>query len=125
MEDLELLAGVFELTDEKPIPRSLSVSGLRIAFARTHVWPKAGSGLKAAWKNAMMQLTRHGAEIEEIELPGDFAKLSEWHTTIVAAESRAAFLGSKLTLPSPFCLGFLVTLTRLLARKRQINQSGY
>lgn len=86
---------MFDLADEKPIPQSPSVSGLRIAFARTHVWPKAGPGLKAAWKDAMMLLTRHGAEIEEIELPDDFAKLTDWHGTVVAGEGRAAFLGSK------------------------------
>ena len=95
MEDLELLARVFDLTDEKPIPRPPSTAGLRIAFAKTHVWPKAGPGLKAAWKDAMLMLTRDGAEVEEIELPKEFSKLSEWHATISAGEGRACFLGSK------------------------------
>lgn len=95
MEDLELLADIFKLTDEKPIPRPPSTAGLRIAFAKSHVWPKAGPGLKAAWEKAKLLLTRDGAEVEEIELPTEFSKLSEWHATMQAGEGKAAFLGSK------------------------------
>lgn len=99
VDDLELLADVFNISDRKPsIPRSLTVENLRIAFAKTHVWPKAGPGLKAVWEKAMQLLTRHGANVEEIDLPGEFAKLQDWHMNILSGEGRAAFLGSKLAL---------------------------
>lgn len=95
VDDLELLAGVFNLTDIEPARGSLSVAKTRIAFAKTHVWPKAGPGLKVAWEKAKSLLARHGAVVEEIELPDDFAKVNDWNPAILANESRASFLGSE------------------------------
>lgn len=95
VEDLELLADVFKLTDIEPTRGTLSVEKTRIAFAKTHVWPKAGPGLKEAWEKAKLLLVRHGADVEEIELPEDFAKVEDWKPPILVSESRASFLGSK------------------------------
>ncbi|RJE21239.1 hypothetical protein PHISCL_06421 [Aspergillus sclerotialis] len=95
-EDLEVLAGTFRLIDDEPVPESLSVANTKIAFAKTHIWPKAGPGLKAAWEKAISLLSRHGAEVEEIELPEDFSKLKDWNPIILAGEGRAAFLGNYL-----------------------------
>lgn len=100
VEDLDLLASVFDLTGDKPIPRSsFSVNKAKIAFAKTHVWPKAGPGLKAAWERAQSLLTGHGAEVEETELPENFSKLKEWHHNIIEGEGRASFRGRKHISP--------------------------
>lgn len=93
------MAGVFRLTDDEPIPESLSVVKTKIAFAKTHIWPKAGPGLKAAWEKAIYLLSRHGAEVEEIGLHADFAKLKDWLPRILTGEGRAAFLGSEYSAP--------------------------
>ncbi|KAE8371331.1 amidase signature domain-containing protein [Aspergillus bertholletiae] len=95
--DLDLLASVFDLADDIPIPRSpFAVDKAKIAVAKTHVWPKAGPGLQAAWERAQALLVSHGAEVEEIELPENFSKLKEWHETILAGEGRASFRGNYL-----------------------------
>lgn len=104
-EDLELLAGAFRLADDEPVPKSLSVAKTKIAFAKTCVWPKAGPGLKAAWQKAISLLSRHGAEVEEVELPEDFDKLQDWYPRILAGEGRAAFLGSEYFSFPSFYMG--------------------
>jgi Asp-tRNA(Asn)/Glu-tRNA(Gln) amidotransferase A subunit family amidase len=94
--DLELLAGVFQLADDEPIPASpFPIKGSKIAFLKTHVWPKAGPGTKIAWEKAKDLLEREGASVEEIELPQDFEKISDWHARVLAGEGRSSFLGSK------------------------------
>ena len=99
MEDLELIATVFDMTDVKSIPRSPSpVNKAKIGFARTHVWPKAGPGLKAVWERARSLLSEHGADIEDIELPGEFSNLTQWHSTVVSSETRASLRGGKPAL---------------------------
>lgn len=96
VEDLELLASVFQLADDEPLPpTSFSVKGSKIVFLKTHVWPKAGPGTRAAWEKAKELLEKEGANIEEIELPEDFAKISDWHGKVLAGEGRTSFLGSK------------------------------
>jgi Asp-tRNA(Asn)/Glu-tRNA(Gln) amidotransferase A subunit family amidase len=94
--DLELLSTVFQLCDDEPLPSTpFSISGARIAFVKTHVWPKAGPGLQDAWVKAKELLVAKGAQVEDIELPDEFAKISKWHADVRAGEGRTSFLGSE------------------------------
>jgi len=104
--DLELLSSVFQLADDAPIPLvPFSISGSKIAFVKTHVWPKAGPGLRKAWEKAKSLLEAQGAIVEEIELPEDFSKISKWHADVLAGEGRTSFLGSKFSSSYPIVKG--------------------
>ncbi|KAF5855507.1 hypothetical protein ETB97_009083, partial [Aspergillus alliaceus] len=75
VEDLDLLARAFDLNGDVPVPESpFQISGTRIAFAKTHVWPLAGKGLVSVWQRAKERLGEKGAVVEEIELPAEFEK---------------------------------------------------
>ena len=101
--DLELLSSVFQLCDDEPLPsKPFSIFGAKIAFVKTHVWPKAGPGLEDAWVKAKALLEAKGAQVEEIELPDEFAKISKWHADVLAGEGRTSFLGSEF-IPLLLC----------------------
>ncbi len=98
--DLELLSSVFQPCDDEPIPSTpFPISGAKIAFVRTHVWPKAGAGLQDVWVKAKELLEANGARGEDVELPDYFAKISKWDADVLAGEGRTSFLGSKLIRP--------------------------
>ncbi|OWP02981.1 hypothetical protein B2J93_3561 [Marssonina coronariae] len=88
----------FKLSDDTPIPSTpFLLRGAKVAFAKTHVWPgRAGPGLKAAFEKAKALLEDQGARVEEIELPEEFSKISEWHGRVCNGEGRASFLGNYL-----------------------------
>ncbi|KAG6202841.1 hypothetical protein E4U50_006038 [Claviceps purpurea] len=96
VEDVEMLARVFRLAcnmRSASVPVSpLTVAGSKVAFIKTHVWPKAGPGTHAAWNLAHQILQDHGAQVQDVDLPGAFSKISEWRETVVTQEARAAFL---------------------------------
>ena len=95
-EDLELLSEVFHLADDDPVPSSpFPLKLAKVAFLKTFVWPKAGSGTKIAWEKAQAILTKQGANVEEIELPKDFENIKDWHADVLAGEGRTSFLGRK------------------------------
>ena len=94
VEDLELLSQVFQLKDDEPVPSEpFPIKGSKIAFCKTHVWPKAGPGVQTAWEKAKELLTKEGAAVEEIELPDEFANFVSWHEIVLAGEGRVSFLG--------------------------------
>lgn len=94
--DLQLLSNVFRLADDTPIPPSpFQIPGAKIAFTKTHIWPKAGPGLKAAWEKAKALLESKGAVVEELEMPEEFGNITEWHDRVCKGEGRSSFLGSK------------------------------
>lgn len=96
VDDLQLLSAGFQLADDEPIPSTpFQISGAKIAFCKTHVWPKAGPGTRNAWEKAKGLLEKKGAVVEEIELPGDFEKITAWHANVLAGEGRTSFLGSE------------------------------
>jgi len=96
INDLNLLARVFRLSDDVPIPSTpFSLKGAKIAFCKTHVWPKAGAGTKNALAKAKELLEAKGANIQELELPADFEGITGWHSDILKGEGRASFLGRK------------------------------
>ncbi|KAF4628812.1 hypothetical protein G7Y89_g9335 [Cudoniella acicularis] len=97
VEDFELLAKVFQLADDEPVPVApFSIRGSKIAFCKTHVWPKAGPGTKVAWQKAQELLKSQGAIVEEIDLLADFEKIQQWHSNVLAGEGRTSFLGNYL-----------------------------
>ncbi|KAE8449358.1 hypothetical protein EG329_008259 [Mollisiaceae sp. DMI_Dod_QoI] len=95
--DLQLLASVFKLADDEPVPSSpFKIEGAKIAFVKTHVWPKAGPGTKQAWEKAKALLEGKGAKVEEVALPEEFQKIKDWHARVLAGEGRTSFLGNYL-----------------------------
>ena len=96
IEDLELLTSAFQLADDEPISSEpFKLKGANVAFCKTHVWPKAGPGTQSAFEKGQAILEKHGAHVEEIELPSDFSNLEEWHANVIAGEGRTSFLGSE------------------------------
>ena len=69
----------------------------RVAMLKTHVWTKAGPGLKSAWEAARSLLVEQGYRPVDLELPAEFARMTEWHSNLMAHESRAMFLGHAMT----------------------------
>lgn len=92
--DLQLLASSFNLRDDEPVPPTPSrISGAKIGFCKTHVWPRAGPGTREAWEKAKALLGDRGAVVEDFELPEEFARALARHGTVVAGEEAASFLG--------------------------------
>ncbi|KAE9381858.1 amidase family protein [Stipitochalara longipes BDJ] len=122
--DLELLSSVFQLADDTPVPTTpLSISGSKVAFVKTHVWPKAGPGLEKAWEKAKSLLEAKGAIVEEIELPEEFSNISKWHADVLAGEGRTSFLGNYLLAKDkmhPMLHGHVENHTKL-TRKAQLE----
>ncbi len=118
VQDLELLSSVFQLADDEPLPStSFPIKGSKIAFLKTHVWPKAGPGTHAAWEKAKVLLGKEGASVEEIELPEEFVNISDWHAAVLAGEGRTSFLGSMKTFPKTFIFEMLIDLKIIYSQK--------
>lgn len=93
VEDLYLLASIFHLDSSgDPGPSLLSIQGARVAFVKTLVWPKAGTGTRTAWEQAHQLLSRNGAMIEDVDLPTPFDQCPRWRKIIVSNEARSSFL---------------------------------
>lgn len=62
--------------------------------------PKVRSVLESQWgyaDGAVEILSRHGAKVEDIDLPDDFSKVLDWHAALLAREGQSSFLGQYLT----------------------------
>lgn len=98
IDELDLVASVYAQRAypshqlHEPIPPNA-----KVAMLQTHVWPKAGPGLQQAWQEARRLLEAQGYRPEAIELPAEFANMTEWHADLMAHESRAMFLGHYLS----------------------------
>ncbi|WVW84316.1 hypothetical protein I302_106350 [Kwoniella bestiolae CBS 10118] len=100
IEDLELLCEIFNLQDDVPPPSaSLSLTGAKFGFVKTHVWPKAEPSLLQLWEEAKAYLVEAGAEVEEVKLPEIFDNLGTWHRNILHMEGYSSFLGDYLQSP--------------------------
>lgn len=64
----------------------MSSSGLKIVVA-----------VKRAIGLSVELLQRHGAQVEELELPPEFERITDWHKAIMDCEGRASFLGDYAT----------------------------
>lgn len=89
--DLELLADVFGIHDDHP-PGFRSLEGLRVGLCRSPVWHLAEESTRAAITQTTDILRAAGAQVADLELPGEFADLTAAHRIIMQAEMRSAFL---------------------------------
>jgi Asp-tRNA(Asn)/Glu-tRNA(Gln) amidotransferase A subunit family amidase len=92
VDDLELMADLFELRDDQTPQGDFDVKGTRFAVIKTVVWPQAGPGTLAALDAGARLLRSRGAEVEEIELPDEFDRMPEWFHVLFHAEGRPTFL---------------------------------
>lgn len=92
IEDLVLLADVFELEDDEAPPTRFLIRRAKFAVCRTPIWEKAGPGTRAALEKAVALLKVHGAEVDEIDLGPDFRDLPQWHATVQATDGHVSFL---------------------------------
>ncbi|KAI0474143.1 amidase [Xylariaceae sp. FL0804] len=129
--DLDLLADVFALADDDPMPHAGSgsgsggfeVRGARFALVRTSVWPQAGPGTRAAMEHGAALLRAHGAEVDEIDLPAEFDGAPEWHRVVLNADGRTAFLPEYRigrNQLSPFLAGHVENVGRI-SRAQQLE----
>ncbi|KAF2685928.1 amidase signature enzyme [Lentithecium fluviatile CBS 122367] len=95
LEDLELLADVFALADDgdPPTEEPLTVDKCKVGILKTMVWSRAGPGTVAAMQLAVEILKKYGAAVTELNLPGEFDSLPDYHEQVVAGDARASFLG--------------------------------
>jgi Asp-tRNA(Asn)/Glu-tRNA(Gln) amidotransferase A subunit family amidase len=96
VEDLELLAEVFQLADDEPVPeKPFELKGAKIGFCKSPAWAKAGPGTQKAFEWASELLIADGVTVEDLNLPEDFSQIKEWHANVLAGEGRTSFLGRK------------------------------
>ena len=91
VDDLELLADVFDLEDRAP-PPAFSLKGARIAACRSPAWDKTEPATREAFERGVALLREAGAEVEPLTLPPAFDALPEHQATVMAGEARATFL---------------------------------
>lgn len=97
VEDLELLADLFALQDdEPPYPETggkFVFKGAKFGLMKTVMWKdNVQPSTEAAMRRAADLLEAHGAEVEEVELPGDLDQLPDWHQVVFKEDGRTAFL---------------------------------
>ncbi|KAK3651533.1 hypothetical protein LTR56_005675 [Elasticomyces elasticus] len=97
VDDFEVLAAAFRLNDaEVASSEAFKLQGAKIGFCKTHNWPKAGQGTIDAMAKAQKILTAHGAQVDDVELPGDFSRVLDWHADVLVGEGQTSFLGQYL-----------------------------
>lgn len=100
-QDLELLASAFSHSNSFPAPVPSPPPGtMKIAMVKTHVWPKAGPGLRSAWSQLSELLTYRGAVLTELDLPSEFSSHPLYHSNLLSSEAYSSFLGYYLSTPS-------------------------
>ncbi|KAK2052978.1 amidase [Colletotrichum caudatum] len=92
VEDLQLMADVFDLRDDESPKSEFSVKGAKFALVKTMVWPQAGPGTQSAIAKATELLKAHGAEVDEVEFAPDLQDLPAWHGTVLHSDGRPSFL---------------------------------
>jgi Asp-tRNA(Asn)/Glu-tRNA(Gln) amidotransferase A subunit family amidase len=88
--DLELLADVFDLSDDAPPPRH-GLAGRRFAVCRPFPGDTLAASNDALTRSAEI-LRAAGADIVPLDLPPVFSELNDIHKVILFSEGRAAFL---------------------------------
>jgi Asp-tRNA(Asn)/Glu-tRNA(Gln) amidotransferase A subunit family amidase len=63
----------------------------RVGLCRTHVWDKVEAATQALVEEAAQRLARAGAELSEVALPAEFARLNEAHRCISSFEFARTF----------------------------------
>lgn len=94
VEDLQLLADVFALTDDEA-PTDIPLKDLSVALMKTPMWPQAGPSTVAAMDNAATILRNRGAQVTEVSFPpevNDLVALGRIQKVILNGEAQASFL---------------------------------
>lgn len=95
LDDLQLVANLFKLMPfNTPQPAS-TLEQARIAFVKTPMWSEAGPSTMKAMSKAARILARHGAGVEEIDLPthwGEAQDLKLLQKTLMNGQAEATFL---------------------------------
>ncbi|KAI4646636.1 hypothetical protein J4E93_004858 [Alternaria ventricosa] len=92
--DLQLLADVFCIEDDRP-PERFSRKDVSVALLKTPMWSQAGSSTINAMQRTAAILRNHGVRVEEVSLPDDFGDadtLRRSQRAITNAEAKVAFL---------------------------------
>lgn len=97
VQDLQLLADVFRLSDDEAPPKPFILQGAKFALCRTEFWPEAGPGTINAMELAADLLKAAGAQVEELELPEEFNGIRKLVLRMSEGDGRAAFLGEYTT----------------------------
>lgn len=96
--DLMLLADVLDL-DQAPGALPISLGGVRVGVCRTPWWDAAEDGTRAALPEAVRRLRAAGAEVMDLDLPGDFAGLQRAQHVLGRRETRATFRNELVANP--------------------------
>lgn len=94
--DLRLLGGVLGVEDygfqQQGRFGGPRLEGARFGVVKSPVWESAGQGTVNALQKGKEILQKHGAVVEEVQLPAEFDNVPDWHIKIMAAEGRVNFL---------------------------------
>jgi Asp-tRNA(Asn)/Glu-tRNA(Gln) amidotransferase A subunit family amidase len=95
MQDLQLLANIFGLQDDKS-PRDVPLGEASVALIKSPMWHRAGPGTVAAIKNTVTILEDSGVRVEEVSFPAEFGDeetIREIQRVVMGSEARVSFLG--------------------------------
>ena len=99
VEDLQLVADLFAFQEYDGLHRQSLSQNLpgqsRVAMIKTPMWDLAGPGTRSAMTRATQILTKHGVQVEELDLPahwGNAEALRLLHKTVLNGEAQAALL---------------------------------
>ena len=92
VEDLTLLADVFEITDSPKIQTTDTGKTLRLAYCKTVTWPEASDDMQQAFMDVIEQLREAGITVDELPLPEYFDELVTAQDIVMRCEGQPGFL---------------------------------
>lgn len=112
VEDLQLLARVFGISDE-PEREAPSAKSLRIAICRTPYWNSSLPETRAALDEAGRRLSDAGATVTSLDLGPEFSEIDEHRRTVMWAEGRVSFLELECMAPDKISPGIHKSMERI------------
>jgi len=88
IEDIALLTAVLRMDEPQPL-RSVSAAP-RVGICRTELWNSAQPETKSAVENVALALSKAGAVVRDVDLPGEFAGLHALARGTINHHERAA-----------------------------------
>jgi Asp-tRNA(Asn)/Glu-tRNA(Gln) amidotransferase A subunit family amidase len=116
LDDLDLVSAV--LCDRPPVLGSEPPRPPRIGLCRTPLWDRALPETQAAVEDAADQLSKGGAEIQDVQLTGDFLDLSDAALCIHAFERARALSWEWEVYPNRISSGLHEAIERGRSRTR-------
>jgi amidase len=89
IEDVALYRDVLLGVPHEPV--AVSARPPRIGLCRTHNWGSVGPSTQKLVEDAAQTLSRAGAQVVEVELPAEFARLNDAHRWITSFEFARTF----------------------------------